>query len=461
MVERILEKPSKREASTLAFITRKEEEAPPKHEEKDGKDEYCLVVNQTNMQKILPLLQSYAKEHFNGKNLEECSSVEKMKAIVGVVNVLGGTLGIEYNSSVRMPFTLDMVIENKKGDCYELSCLILAAARRLELKNVYMVDMLAEVAGKEETQQHVCILRVGGEIYLLDATHNVCKQVKVKEELMEPLKGLAPEEQFEQLARNESFQNELKSLLNKAKREYAETHGKKFVPVEEIIVIRSLTKDNHYRSIFCMNECIYYRDIGEFDKAIEKADKALALDERNFMVHHHLGHIYYKKGKFDKAVKEYRLGIEYYANPNIYQSLAMTQRKLKYYPEAIESYSKAIKLAPKRVDILGEFARFYNELACVNKNTDMFNNAIKLGIKILNLQPRPNSREFLGDLYWNKTILLIETKREASKIQKSWGSAKRYYVKARDEYQKQGLKEAVDRVNKRLKALERVRRQLY
>ena len=68
-----------------------------------------------------------------GKPLEDCTPLERAQALYEVIRV-DGSYGISYEFSeekTRKPYTAQEVLENKKGDCDELSRLFIAVENKL------------------------------------------------------------------------------------------------------------------------------------------------------------------------------------------------------------------------------------------------------------------------------------------------------------------------------------------
>ncbi|MEM4215963.1 MAG: hypothetical protein QXD51_02665 [Candidatus Anstonellales archaeon] len=87
-----------------------------------------LEISDEQFQQILDLMVKKT-----GKPLEKCTPLERAEALFEVIRV-GGSYGISYEFSeekTRKPFTAQEVLENKKGDCDELSRLFIAVENKL------------------------------------------------------------------------------------------------------------------------------------------------------------------------------------------------------------------------------------------------------------------------------------------------------------------------------------------
>lgn len=112
---------------------------------------------------------------------------------------------------------------------------------------------------------------------------------------------------------------------------------------------------------------------GEFDLAEEFFKKAIKQDKKFTQAHHHLGRLYLQLQQYSQAHKELKYAVEdryYEGRPEAFNDLALTYYRENNIEQAIYAYSQTLRLAP------------YNAQALVNISTLMFetqdfNNSLK------------------------------------------------------------------------------------
>ncbi len=87
---------------------------------------------------------------------------------------------------------------------------------------------------------------------------------------------------------------------------------------------------------------------GEIDQAIEAYRKALQMDPRRAVVHHHLALLYDRKGDFDKSLACYRQALTLAADDaDIHCDLGYSLYLRQRYQEAENSLITALRLRPE------------------------------------------------------------------------------------------------------------------
>ena len=197
-----------------------------------------------------------------------------------------------------------------------------------------------------------------------------------------------------------------------------------------------LDKDLDYKKAEILNILgVSYRDIGDYNKAIEYHEKALeirinALGENQPELYNNLGISYDGLGDYNKAIEHHEKALEIRINTlgddhlgvvNSYNNLGVAYNSLGDYNKAIEYHEKALEI---RINTLGEnhpdVADSYNNLGISYDGLGDYNKAIEyhekaLEIRINTLGENKNHRNIirsyviLGEIYhglgdYNKAI---------------------------------------------------------
>ena len=99
------------------------------------------------------------------------------------------------------------------------------------------------------------------------------------------------------------------------------------------------------------NLSMAYGKVGDYDKAIQHAERAIRLDPQFAQAYYNLGLAYGRKKDMKQSIAFYKKAIE--ANPEYskaFYNLALTYRKTNQYDLAIERYEKALELKPNYVN---------------------------------------------------------------------------------------------------------------
>lgn len=90
-----------------------------------------------------------------------------------------------------------------------------------------------------------------------------------------------------------------------------------------------------------------YKNLGEYDKALQAVRTALQLDPKLSEAHTNFGNILYEKAEFSESIKEHQSAIQMGMRSDIaFSNLGLSYQELGDYQEAEESYRKSIASNP-------------------------------------------------------------------------------------------------------------------
>ena len=124
-----------------------------------------------------------------------------------------------------------------------------------------------------------------------------------------------------------------------------------------------------------------YQKMGQYDKAMENFDKALSLDQGDYLAYLNRGSIFDKLGRLDNAIESYNKAIM--LHPNAYEAYfnrGLTYSKIGNLPRAIEDFQKAIALNPNEY-------RAYNNIGVLYSDGGMYDKAIESFSRCVEINP--------------------------------------------------------------------------
>jgi predicted negative regulator of RcsB-dependent stress response len=107
----------------------------------------------------------------------------------------------------------------------------------------------------------------------------------------------------------------------------------------------------------------------------------LYLEPEEFILHHDLGAVLYRKGKVQEAIDHFNKALN--LNPGkaeTHNDLAVALESIKQYKKAVEHYKKAIQINP-------EYAGVYSNLGVIYAKQKMFDEAIAFFKKSIEINP--------------------------------------------------------------------------
>jgi tetratricopeptide (TPR) repeat protein len=147
------------------------------------------------------------------------------------------------------------------------------------------------------------------------------------------------------------------------------------------------------------NRGIAFDRAGQFNKAIEDYDKAIALFPSHFEAYNNRGMAFEKIDQLNRALEDFGSAIA--VNPSYYQAYynrAIIFERIGQYDRAIEDYDRTIALNPS-------YSEAYNNRGIVFDNMGRYNNAIEDYNKTIALNPSHFEAYYnLGTIY-GKTAL--------------------------------------------------------
>ncbi len=122
-----------------------------------------------------------------------------------------------------------------------------------------------------------------------------------------------------------------------------------------------------------------YARKGEYDKAIEEYEKALALNPTHVEAHNNLGNAYLSKGKYDKAIEEYEKALA--GNPSLveaHNNMGNAYARKGEFDKAIEAFEKALVSNPTHVEAHNNLGNAYMIKGKYDKAIEEYEKALAL-----------------------------------------------------------------------------------
>lgn len=132
----------------------------------------------------------------------------------------------------------------------------------------------------------------------------------------------------------------------------------------------------------------------DFNRVEDHLRKAISLDSKYHLARSFLGDVYFGKGDFEAAIKQYQSSLAIYGeNPAVLNNLGLAYMNLEMYGSAITSLEKALAFDPSNVETRHNLAAVYRDYGMVDKGAAEF-------ISIIQTNPGyPNIHNDLGDIY--------------------------------------------------------------
>jgi len=121
------------------------------------------------------------------------------------------------------------------------------------------------------------------------------------------------------------------------------------------------------------NRGLAYSNRGQLELAMADYNKALSLDPMHVGAYVNRGAMHVEKNEFNEAVSDYETSLKLNANFQAFYNLGNIYRKLKKYDLALDHYTKAIEVQPRREEVynnrgvvflnLGEYEKAYNDFS--------------------------------------------------------------------------------------------------
>jgi len=154
----------------------------------------------------------------------------------------------------------------------------------------------------------------------------------------------------------------------------------------------------------------YYRDRGDYVKAIRNYKKSISLNANYFMAHQNLGDAYFLDKKYDLAEKTLKKAAELMTgNYSVQYSLGRVYSSTGKYAKAEMAWKKSIKIMPMMYLAHYELGKLYAKRNSLAQSIQYFKKAIKF---------KPDFAEAyngLAYLYANKKMNLAEAEKMVEK----------------------------------------------
>ncbi len=135
-----------------------------------------------------------------------------------------------------------------------------------------------------------------------------------------------------------------------------------------------------------------HNELGRYEEALHYFKKALDYPFQDRETLKQLGDVYFSKGDYQKAIEHYSPA----RNAEVLMNKGNAYRELGMLEEALESYSRAVKMNPRVVHGFRGMADIYRDLSD-------YDNAVDYYRKVLDLTPRDlNVLVSLGDIFFEK-----------------------------------------------------------
>jgi tetratricopeptide (TPR) repeat protein len=131
-----------------------------------------------------------------------------------------------------------------------------------------------------------------------------------------------------------------------------------------------------------------YYQLGDFAKAAESYRKVIELDPNNPFAYNNLGAVLLQSGRFAEAVTPLQKSLQFSADGQAYSNLGIAYFYLKQYDKAISAYEKSVQLVPDSDMFVGNLAEAYSLAGQKDRAKSMFEQAIALAYKGLQVNPR-------------------------------------------------------------------------
>jgi Tfp pilus assembly protein PilF len=122
-----------------------------------------------------------------------------------------------------------------------------------------------------------------------------------------------------------------------------------------------------------------YDKMGQYNKALEQYDKAIALNPASYETYSIRGYVLFEMGQFDKALEDYDRAIA--LNPSYfeaYNNRGIAFDEMGQYINAMKDFEKAIALNPSHFEAYYNFGTTYGKTSQFDKAVEAFNRAIAL-----------------------------------------------------------------------------------
>ncbi len=133
---------------------------------------------------------------------------------------------------------------------------------------------------------------------------------------------------------------------------------------------------------------IAYIKFADYEKGIGAFQRVLQLDPENADAYKNLGIAYSREGKWNECIQAFQKSLQSKPSPGIYHNLGVVYLYQGNYVEAIKVLQKAVELSPNDPLFVGTLANGYRYSGQPEKAAPLYDRAIALCFKALQVNPR-------------------------------------------------------------------------
>jgi serine/threonine-protein kinase len=145
-----------------------------------------------------------------------------------------------------------------------------------------------------------------------------------------------------------------------------------------------------------------YAGLGEYDKALAAFQRIIELEPDNSFGYLNAGSVYFRQGKYDQCIPFFSRALQIQPHPMTYSNLGTAFFFLKRYAEAVPMFEKAVEMNQDDPMFMGNLADAYRWYNQIDKANATYDQAIALGFKQLQVNPRDASVLDQLSLYYAK-----------------------------------------------------------
>jgi serine/threonine protein kinase/Flp pilus assembly protein TadD len=133
---------------------------------------------------------------------------------------------------------------------------------------------------------------------------------------------------------------------------------------------------------------IAYIKFGDYDKGVGAFRQVLQLDPENADAYVNIGVAYFREGKLNECIPAFQKSLQLKPSAGVYHNLGVVYLYQSNYAEATNVLQKAVELSPNEQSFVGTLANSYRYSGQREKAVELYNSAIALCFKALQVNPR-------------------------------------------------------------------------
>jgi eukaryotic-like serine/threonine-protein kinase len=139
-----------------------------------------------------------------------------------------------------------------------------------------------------------------------------------------------------------------------------------------------------------------YSNLGQYEKALTALQRVVELAPENSWGYDNTGVVYFQQGKFKEAIPYFQKAIAIKPEAPMFSNIGTSYFYLQRYAEAVPMFEKAVAMSPNDEMTVGNLADGYRWNGQKEKSLAIYDKAIALAYK--ELQINPKSAGIMGDL---------------------------------------------------------------